>query len=64
MAILWPAAIGKPDTYVLWTKEGRPTTFRQNAGLDVNKDGAITRGECLKKVTEKLVRGQKFMRSA
>lgn len=64
MAILWPKAIGKPDTYVLWDKANRPTTYRQNIGLDVNKDGAITRGECLKKVNEKLERGKKFMRKA
>lgn len=59
MAILWPKAVGKPDSYVLWSKSGRPTTFRQNAGLDVNRDGAITRAECLKKINEKLVKGLK-----
>lgn len=64
LAILWPAGIGKADSWVLWEKDERPTTYRQNIGLDVNKDGAITRGECLKKVTEKLERGKKFMRKA
>lgn len=57
MSILWPAGIGKDDSYVLWTAEGRPTTFRQNSGLDVNKDGAITRAECMVKVGDKLVKG-------
>lgn len=57
MAILWPAGIGKDDSYVLWTEADRPTTFRQNAGLDVNGDKVITRAECLIKVEAKLVKG-------
>ncbi len=57
MAILWPAGIGKKDDYVLWTKDKRPTTYLQNKGLDVNKDGAITRAECIKKVIEKKEKG-------
>lgn len=57
MAILWPKAVGKPDSYVLWEKSRSPTTFRQNAGLDVNKDGRVSRAECLKKVQAKLTKG-------
>lgn len=57
MAILWPGAIGKPDTHVLWDKESRPTTYLQNRGLDVNKDGLITRGECLVHINSWLTRG-------
>jgi hypothetical protein len=57
MSILWPNGVGKDDSYVLWTAEGRPTTFRQNAGLDVNKDGTITRAECMIKVNDKLTKG-------
>lgn len=60
MAILWPKAVGKPDTYVLWDKRTMPTTFRQNAGLDSNKNGQVTRGECLTKIKEKLVKGQHY----
>lgn len=41
MAILWPAGIGKADSWALWDKASRPTTYRQNAGLDLNKDGKI-----------------------
>jgi|SRR5690606_16895373 len=59
MAILWPAGIGKSDDYVLWNKEDRPTTYIQNKGLDVNKDGAITRGECLVKVNAMLAKGKR-----
>ncbi|MCS4509124.1 transglycosylase SLT domain-containing protein [Xylophilus ampelinus] len=54
MAILWPAGIGKPDSYVLWDAASRPTTYRQNAGLDTNGDRTITRAEALAKVQAKL----------
>lgn len=57
MAILWPKAVGKDDSYILWDKGRSPLTFRQNAGLDVNKDGQVTRSECLSKIKEKLRKG-------
>lgn len=50
MAILWPGGVGKPDDYVLWDSDRRPTTYRQNAGLDGNRDGRITKGEAVAKV--------------
>lgn len=59
MAILWPAGVGKPDSYVLWDRASRPTTYRQNAGLDVNRDGEITRGECLTKLRAMRLEGAK-----
>lgn len=58
MAILWPKAVGKPDSYLLWDKEDAPVVFRQNAGLDLNGDFEITRGECLTRIQEKLLRGR------
>lgn len=57
MAILWPKGVGKPDSYVLWDKRLSPVTYRQNAGLDINKDGRITRDECLTKIKQKLTKG-------
>jgi hypothetical protein len=57
MAILWPKGVEKPDHYVLFDKRKMPTAFRQNAGLDVNKDGLVTRAECLVKVNQKLAKG-------
>lgn len=57
MAILWPAAIGKPVSSPLWDKDTRPTTYRQNAGLDSNKDGTITKFEAASHVREKLSKG-------
>lgn len=59
MAILWPSAIGSPASASLWTQKGRPTTYRQNAGLDRNKDGIITKAEAAGHVHEKLVKGMK-----
>ena len=64
MTILWPAGIGKDDSYVLWSRGKKPTTYRQNIGLDVNKDGVITRAECVAKVTERYNKGKKKMRKA
>lgn len=60
MAILWPAGIGKSDDWKLWCKTTRETTYLQNRGLDVNKDGCITREEAVSKVKAKLVRGRQF----
>lgn len=56
-SILWPAAVGKPDDFVLWSKEKSPTTYSQNAGLDINADGTIVRAEICHKVTNLLVEG-------
>lgn len=49
-AILWPKGIGQPDSYVFWDEATRPTTYRQNAGIDINNDKVITRGEALAKI--------------
>lgn len=57
MAILWPAAIGKPDNATLWNAYERPVTYRQNIGLDINKDLFITKYEATFKVAAKLTRG-------
>jgi hypothetical protein len=60
MAILWPGAIGKPVSAPLWEKGAAPTTYRQNAGLDTNKDGTITKQEAAGHVREKLDKGIKL----
>lgn len=57
MCILWPKGVGQSDHYVLFDRAKMPKTFRQNAGLDVNKDGLVTRAECLVKVNAKLAKG-------
>jgi hypothetical protein len=56
MAILWPKGVGKPDSYVVFDSG---IAYRQNAGLDINKDGDVTRGECLSKIQDKLAKGLK-----
>ena len=43
VAVLWPAAVGQPDSYVLFTQGG--SAYAGNAGLDLNHDGAVTKGE-------------------
>lgn len=58
MAILWPAAIGKQESHDLWDAATRPTTYRQNAGLDANRDRVITKAEAADKVAAKLERGR------
>jgi hypothetical protein len=66
MAVLYPAGIGQPNDYVLFEK--RPETekgtkkykqYEQNAGLDSNHDGQITKAEAAAKVKERLERGEK-----
>lgn len=50
MAVLWPAAVGKSDDYVLFSG-GK--AYEQNAGLDLNGDGVITRGEAVAKAAQR-----------
>lgn len=58
MAILWPAAVAKPGSHVLFRKG--TTAYNQNKGLDKNNDGLITKDEAAAKVREKSVRGEQF----
>ena len=60
MTILWPLGVGKSEDYVLWDQHTRPTTYRQNIGLDVNRDLKITKGEAASKVMAELLLGQQF----
>ena len=57
MAVLWPRAIGEPDDFVLFDIMTKPTTYRQNASLDFNKDGKITKAEASARVRAELQRG-------
>lgn len=47
MAILWPKAVGQPESYALFTGG---VAYRQNAGLDTDKDGKVTKREAAAKV--------------
>jgi hypothetical protein len=53
-AVLWPKGVGQPDHYIFF--QGG-TAYRQNAGLDINKDAKITRAEAVAKVQAKKARG-------
>ena len=48
MAILWPRAIGEPNSYVRWRSGTR--TYNMNSGLDTNRDGTVTKAEAAGKV--------------
>lgn len=52
MAVLYPAACGKGPNHVLFRRG--TITYKQNAGLDINKNGFITVGEAAAKVRSKL----------
>ena len=54
MSVLWPAAVGKEEDYVLF-KSGT-TAYRQNDGLDINEDGLITKEEA----TQKVIQNRKY----
>ena len=46
MAVLagkYSPSIGKPDSYVLWSNGSKQ--YQYNKGLDINKDGNITKAE-------------------
>lgn len=47
MAILYPRAVGQPDSYVLFSGG---IAYQENAGLDANHDGVVTKLEAAAKV--------------
>jgi hypothetical protein len=57
MAILWPAAIGKPSEHVLFKAPGK--TYAQNKGLDKDGDGRVTKREAAAAVSAKLAKGRR-----
>lgn len=61
MRILYPIAVGKPEDFVVFDQKVRPTAYVQNKGLDINKDGKVTKAECAAKVQQKYERGQQFI---
>lgn len=52
MAVLWPAAVGRGPNHVLFRRGTR--AYRQNNGLDRNRNGVITAREAASKVRDKL----------
>jgi len=55
LVTFFPAAIGKPDDYVLQTgKLSAATIAKQNPFFDVNKDGKLTVGEIKRRMHESI----------
>ena len=56
MAVLFPAAVGKSDDFVLFGKGAMPgftaRAYSQNRGLDKNGDGSVTKAEASAKVMQ------------
>jgi hypothetical protein len=57
MAILWPKGIGMDLDDTLIGTATMPITYRQNCGLDINRDGIITKREATEKVRRLLREG-------
>jgi hypothetical protein len=48
LAVFYPAAIGKPDDYIIGNRDGsrfQRAVYEQNKGLDRNQDGTIRKSE-------------------
>jgi hypothetical protein len=59
MAVLLPVAVGKPNDHVLFRQGTK--AYDQNKGLDVNRDGLITKAEAAGKVRAKLEAGRELV---
>lgn len=59
MAILFPKAIGKPLSWPMPWAAGS-LAYKQNAGLDLNKDKVITKAEAAAGVQKRFVLGQQL----
>lgn len=62
MAILWPAAVGKGPTFALFDSrtKRRMLAYKQNAGLDIDHNGVVTKVEATIHVTKKMYKGAQF----
>lgn len=59
MAILYPKAIGKPLSWPMPWKAGS-LAYKQNSGLDLNKDKVITKAEAAAGVTKRWALGEQM----
>lgn len=58
MAILWPAAVGAPGNSLLW-RQG-DAIFAANRGLDLDRNGRITKQEAARQPRALLAEGYRF----
>lgn len=56
MAVFYPRAMGQPDSFIIATQG--TSVYNSNAGLDVNRDGTITKAEAVAPVMRSLMNGQ------
>lgn len=56
MAVLWPAAVGKPEGYALFSAPSK--AYEQNAGLDRDKNGVVTKSDAARTVESFVVAAQ------
>lgn len=56
MAILWPRAIGRPTSHILFA---RGSNQYQNRALDADNDGVVTKAEAANRVQQHLVEGMR-----
>lgn len=57
LAVLYPKAMAMADNETVWVKGKDGLLYSQNAGLDKNKDGIITRQEIISLVEAKYKKG-------
>ncbi len=57
MAVLWPKAIGRASSHVLFAEPS--AAYRANRSLDANRDGRITKAEAAARVVALLAEGRK-----
>lgn len=64
LAVLFPLAIGRPDSFIMWDKDSGPyqREYALNSGLDVQKKGYITRGDAVTSVNASYQRGLRFVK--
>lgn len=64
LAVLFPAAIGRPDAFVMWQRDtGKyQREYADNSGLDREKKGYITRGDAVSVVNNSYREGGKYAR--
>ncbi|MBI4751643.1 MAG: penicillin-insensitive murein endopeptidase [Acidobacteria bacterium] len=62
MAVLFPKAVGKPNSFVLFIRNR--LSYRMNKGLDLDGDGKITKAEAASKVAKLLKNTPEFVPAA
>ncbi|WP_321374420.1 hypothetical protein [Pseudomonas extremaustralis] len=64
LAVLFPAAIGRPDAFVMWQRDTGQyqREYAANSGLDREKKGYITRGDAVSVVNNSYREGGKYAR--